>query len=494
MDDGTIELISIDVIERIIKDNDTYQAFMRRVAEFEDIDEAAYVRAINDYMSYATIHSNDMTATDFNRVNCINLSNDIDITYDYDEYLSRTFSCISVAMLNQIISDEATFNKFMNFDMNRELFGNVDITNYLDELNGLIEYYYEHDIELSSIQNNRIRAIKRKYSLRLKRTVSLEGYTVTDEIDPELFKRVIDKIDITREPFYVARAVYIELAKLVSYDPSFLALNQDVSIEQANDIYNKKVKDITLDDNRLVCKDWAELYCSILNLLGIRAVVSGDFHKYVTFDCDGTLMKADATNTVNTLDDSLSMPDLTRIQIGLQTGGYVCLEKDKDITDILHEVDKELGFATSSIEKKYNELEERYLKIKAQEKNYDQRVFDSIDFLRRVSCDSSLDNFELFKYITAFSKPLFNKNKVYGVETKFICVKGADIEYDAASLLAYSSSNGNIRYIIFTKGALEEVSESELIDRINNGQIKVLGKNTKIMGIDKESFNNGITK
>lgn len=489
----TLELVPIGDIERIITTDESYRDFMQDVNEFCDVDKEAYVEAINHYMAYAIAHNASLKPDDFNRVNYINLAHGIDKIYDYQVYLASTEPLVSIDLLYKIISDEEVFTRFMNFDNEKEYFGELDLQSCLISLLEFIDYYDNSGIEFSDFQLKRIKDIKKKYSLRLHRNIKLDGYNVDDTVDAILFKHIIDRVDITREPFYVARAVYIELGKLVSYDPTFLALDQNVSIEEANAIYNKRISEISLANNKVVCKDWAELYATILNLLGIKATVVGGFHKYVTLDCDGTLIKADATNTVYVSEDSLSMPDIARIQAGLSTGGYTCLEDDKDITGALEEVDRELEFTPTPIENKISDLEQRYLSIKKQEETYEEKIFDSIDFLRRVSRDSKLDNLELFKYIIALANALFDKNRIYGVENKFICIRDINNQYSAATLISFLSSSNNYRHMLFTKGNLDEISKEDLITRINEGEIKILGKNKLILGIDKESTN-GFTK
>lgn len=491
----TLELISIDVIERIVKTQEEYEAFMKKEGIYANISEESYVVAINQYMDYAIHHSEDLINDDFERVNYLNISYGYNKMYSFQEYLAKTTPMISIATLMLIITDEDAFNRFMDFDNNRDYFEDVDIEIYLGDLFNLINYYNKSSIQFSNEQLNYIDKIKKKYSLRIKRFVSLEGYKVNgSDINPEFFYEVIKGIDITREQFYVARAVYISLAKLVTYDPTFLALDQDLSNDTANSIYNKSIDSISPTNNRIACKEWAELYSSILNLLGINAVVTGDKHKYVTFDCDGTKMKADATNTHYSSNDNVSMPDITRIQAGLSTAGYTCIDEDKDISDSLKIVDDELDFITSTLESKLASLEKQYLSIKVREGNYPDKVIDVINFLNEVTHNSTLNNFELIKYILSLGKILFNRNHILNVETHFICVKIDSNTYDAASIIAFMDEDSICHYIVLSKDYSEELEKSELKTRIASGDIKVLGKNPSIMGIGLVEGLNGYTK
>lgn len=492
-DEITLELIPLDILEKIIKDGDFFVSFIKSADPFMGKRKLSYAKAINEYMEYATIHSEDLIKDDFDRVNYINSIYGLPRRYDFEEYLSKTEPLITVSVLEAILEDEDTFNKFMDFDNNRDTF-EFDLINYLDKLYNLLNYYSGTGLALGNLEESRASEIRKKYSLQLKRFFDLDGYEVDKpQIDSDLFKRVLENVDTTREPFFVARAIYIELAKLVRYDSSFIGLEQDInSSKRAKSIYDKDISKISLKDNTVICKNWAELYSALLNAVKIKAVVSGKgLHKYVTFNCDGTMIKADATNVTTSQDDDLIMTDLARIQIGLSTGGFVCLERDKDITEALQEVDRELSYRVDTITNRLNTLEEEYMAIKRSEPNYEEKIFDALDFIRQVAANSKLDGIELCVYLSALSKALFKEKGISEYQILVLCQKLRRGNYDVSTLLVLKEDD--YRYFVIGKNNLTEFSKYEMIKKLDKGKFKIVGKNKKIMGIGKEQ-ENGFTK
>lgn len=485
-EDITLELIPIEAIEKVIKDGDTFVAFVKSSDTFDGIPKSSYVEAINAYMDYAFYHSTSLSADDFNRANYINTIYEIDKRYDYEEYMRTVKPQITYELLYSIIRDGDVFARFMDYDNNKDFFGDVDLVTYYSQLMEFINRYTEQgNMELTFEEKDRLRDIKRKYSLLLKSDIHLTGYQVNNSnVDDELFQKVIEDIDTTRDAFYVARAVYIKLAQVVTYDPTFIALEQDIeNDEQAWSIYHKNIEDINLQNNRVVCKSWAELYSKILNMLGINAVVTGEkAHKYVLVDCDGALIKADATNEVTSPYDSLTIPDIARIQMGLPTGGFTCPELDKDISAKLDEVDEEILYRSVLADKRISDLEAKYMAIKKREASYEERFFDVVEFLRNIAESFSSNGLELSRYVHAIGKPLFKKNKIYGAQIRILCKKVDDIDYDAATLIAFVE-NDYYKYIVLAKGYYEELTGDELLRRLREGSFVVAGKNKSVLGI-----------
>ena len=103
-----------------------------------------------------------------------------------------------------------------------------------------------------------------------------------------------------------------------------------------------EVKDINTRKNRVVCKTWAKVYAPMCNKNGIRAIISGDYHKYVILDIDGIIIRADATNAYSNDDEDIKMPDIQRVKLGLKTAGYTSFIEYKGFYEKLDAVDKKI--------------------------------------------------------------------------------------------------------------------------------------------------------
>ena len=148
----------------------------------------------------------------------------------------------------------------------------------------------------------------------------------------------------------IARLIYLKLCEVLEYDTSFMAKRQDITDPKAREVYEKKAIDITLDNNKLVCSTWADIYCNLLNDFNIKAVVSGKFHKYVTFKVGSIIVTADATEAHLNQGECCPMNDFTRVKMGIKTAGF---KSEIDLEPLTEKIDYYLDQ-----KKKVNDLKE----------------------------------------------------------------------------------------------------------------------------------------
>lgn len=484
--DKTAELISISLIEFIINDSNTFCKFIRQPNDsiFLNIDPETIVASIDNYMEYVIKNSTNLTKDTFDRVNYLNQYYRTGVSYDFETYLEKTSPLVNIEYLQSILSDEQIFHKFLNFDENKEYF-EFDLSTYLSAFNDMIRYYDNMNIVISNIEKDRFIEIMKHYSLNLKKLHTLTGYKYEEDLSDELIETVLKNVDLSEDKFTIARAIYLELCKFVTYDVTFGAFNQKIDNEVARNIYEKKPSDINYDDNKVVCKTWAEIYQALLSRVGIDATVDGNFHKYVLLNCDGTLLKADATNSFISVSGNFSMNDITRVQLGLETAGFVCVEQYKDITIPLQESDEKIKYYKQSIENQIKSLEASYCTVKVQADNAEMLAHERLKKLISISNSTSLVGFELNKYTSLLARNFFS-----GVETDVrwyhICKKKNDEEYNGAMLFLIQKED-DYQYIIYNKElGTFFLTKEELSSSIENREIVIIGKNVKIPGIMEE--------
>ena len=142
-------------------------------------------------------------------------------------------------------------------------------------------------------------------------------------INPDFERSVYASIKQTNDPAEYALQLYNELNKRVKYNPSFFALDQDLTDQFAHDIYYKNFGETSLENNSVICKQWSELYAYMLEKSGFEAYVCGKGkHKNVKAYYGTMRIDADATNQTTSPDDPSRLTDLTRSKLGVRPAGF----------------------------------------------------------------------------------------------------------------------------------------------------------------------------
>lgn len=476
--DRTLELIPISLIESIIKDSNVFFKLIRTPNDpiFNKYSIDDIVHAINDYMNYNIKYSKNLTKDDFERVNYLNKYINYNVVYNFEKYLDETSPLVTIEELEQILSNEDIYNKFLEFENNKDIF-KLDMNAYLSGLNQMIDYYNKSNIEINNKQMERFKQIIKLYSLEMKKYHTLDGYKYDEDLNEELVNKVLENVDLNLDPFTLSRAIYINLCKLVTYDVEFTALDQDLTNEKALEIYERSPENIDVNNNKIVCKTWAEIYQNLLERVNINAVVVGKKHKYVQFDCDGTLMMADATNSHYERTSNFYLDDITRIQIGLPTAGFRCLEDDKNIDLPLKKADEKIEYYKTSIEREFMALERSYCTVKPKVIDSENNIKEQCIFLQSILDNTNLVGFELNKYATMILKNIFSG---LDIEHFHSIIKDENNKIES-SLIFTILNNNEYKYMLYTKSSgLKEMSKEQLEYLIKNDTLKLLSKNRNI--------------
>ena len=284
--DKTVEIIPVNILSGILFDDNTYEDFINRRGNFkEDIEK--YIEPLNDFMDIYRVKAIGLSEEIFNRINRI---------IEYMDYLLKTEPMVSIYDIKQILNDEETFENFLNFNQFRNWFP-LDLIDYLAALDDYVAYFKKTAISLSKEEISRFNRIKLEYVLEYKRLVTLKGEDVSVNLAPELEEEILLSIDLSKDKFTVARELYIELNKRCTYNVQFMSYDQNLEVNKAKEIYDGKVS-YKKKKYRVVCSSWSMIYAHLLNRCGINAKVTRNkgIHTFVEFDCDGTLMRADATS------------------------------------------------------------------------------------------------------------------------------------------------------------------------------------------------------
>lgn len=481
--DDTLKIIPLDVLESIIFDDDVYDDFINGRFDVSN-DLKSYIKALNEYMDIVIVKSVGLSEKYFDRINTINSIYGGNRRFDYMDYLVSTQPIVTIYDIKKILNDEDTFNKFSDFNNNRELF-TYDLYNYLAALDDYVKYFKDNLISLSSKEISNFNRIKLEYALQYKRMIMIKGEDVKISLAPKLEEELLSTVDLTKDKFSIARELYIELNKRCTYNIEFISYDQNLEVKKAKAIYDGVV---TVEDGKysIVCSTWSMIYAHLLNRVGIEAKINQKkgIHTFVDFIVDGTAMRADATN--NFLgEEGLYMDDLVRCQLGLKTVGYTCLDPELDISYVLDKADENINYRHSSkkgiILGYVNEYREKYMSQKW------TSITDKIKFLIESASRLPLDNLELFKYISILYENIFTIEEQRNINKRYVAINR---KY-AGFVVSYLNDDSEYEFAVFGKNYNKKYSAKKLNKLIDKGKIVPLGHNAKIVGLErKESDEN----
>lgn len=483
LSDKTAEFLSIGQLHSILFDDKIFSEFMEQKGKF--FDSSLYDTAILDLNNYFKIIIDGdgyIPKSVFERISMINEKFECQDKYSYEEYLLTDSAMISVFKVEDILGNDDAYAKFLDFENNLDYFDNLPILPYLLAIKKYYEDIKNSGLSSEYIMNVRYRAIMEKYALELKIYHEIEGEDVTEEMDEEFVDEIFNEIDLASSPLEIAYQVYIELNRRCVFSTDFLAYKQDISKKPAKDVYDKNIIDINKDSNSVSCKSWSKMYAKLLNLLGIEAKVCGDFHKYVVFDCDGTLIKADATAPFKNR-DRFVINDLIRCQSNLQPTFFVCLEEDKNIQPFLDDMyAKSYGANGLNVNLQRQVMEYRTRYVKESKVSIESRL----ELVAQKIDGSTLSGVEAMVYLSKLVKILFSDEEYLNTDAQVVVVwDDVTSSYVAAFAICLSVEAGLYKVYYKGKGYIDYTS-SELDAMLKEGKLVIVGKNAKGILADKE--------
>lgn len=241
------------------------------------------------------------------------------VAYDEIALMNRMFIFLNEYSGTNIVSD--FYRAFRNYEMNYSFdFYIYFIYNYYqlfkDNTNfkfsrafitNILDLYYKDEIEVAFNPEK----FKMHYGTAYTGNLELE-----EEVSPSIFEYVKNNLpsslltDLER-----AIGIYILLARVLKYAPIY-TLNEDIS--DTNPYF-----DVTLDNNEVVCVQFAIIYHKLLDMFGIENNLDGhfDYHMYVNLSFGSMMIRADATR-YGYYSDQLELSDLTNTKYDFMIEGF----------------------------------------------------------------------------------------------------------------------------------------------------------------------------
>lgn len=402
------------------------------------------------------------------------------------DYLKKQKELIKNEDIIKILSEEEIFKKFYDFDKNKESFGNHVIEDYLNIMYNLFE---NSEYKINEIYKKRFNLLMQKYSLLIKKEHEIIGEKTFESLNEKIRIAITKNINTSDSKFIIARKLYLNSCLILNYDIEYLFYNSVFNMEKIEDKINilnsikyKKLREITTENHKVICTTWAKMYARLLCEYGIMARVIGDYHKYVVFDCDGTLMMADATQSTNNKEYNIFLNDLTRVKLNATTKSYRCLEKNKIIDKILENVDQQIGYKSINLER----LEKEFLSSYNTVVNFNQEksiLFK--DFMAKIYAILKMlksTGMEKMLAIKIYLKLLYNFEKEDNLDS-FLIIKDDELK-EINLLITYRYSNDFI-YCLIEENNIIYLSREELKMMLNNNYYLVNKNEKDIPGFEE---------
>ncbi len=463
------KVIPLTTLELIFKDDTVFRKFVMNFENekslFKNIQKLDYIIALNKVMQHFIKNDPTLPKKYFEKINYLNSYykkqlQEIYPHYSYEEYQNTPKNEIPICRLMAILSDESTFEKFLNFEEHKEDFAPISLTNYIDSFLSLERFYEENHIALPKHKMERIQDIKSHFIFETPHDEILNGSFCTIELDKNLEREVLKRVNLEENDFVIARSIYIELCKRIESDDSLPILKDEK------------------DDNLENKKDFAAIYVSLLKKVGINAVVSFGSKRYALFSYRGVVIKADATKKENG-DEISTVDDRTRVKIGLKTVGFEALNPKNDIHSAIENADKKYEKYQRVLKEERRRLEVRYRSLKQMIPQEVKNIKEMMDSISKLGINPILTSPHYTNYISS----MLNANIADGLQKEIpytICYKKKGEKYDSIVVVDLSKycENGDTYYVF------EEAKEGVLLSGLDLRNMKKRG----ILSIPNEKF------
>lgn len=483
MEEHTGKLLPIRVLHEILFNEDVFRDFLERKGAFESEISEKDLKDINDYMKLVVRTSKNLDSKVYSRINAVNIKfGNKDTQYKEDKY--ATGKLVAIDSVEHILNDEDVFNKFMNYETSQEYFTEGSLINYLIEIVDYFNYVDKNKLVMDYEVIKRYHAIMKKYSLYLKKYHKVNGNNPNGVMSLDMEAEILGSVDYDQDRYNVSYQIYRELNKRCRYSSTHVALDALGNKTVAMEIYNKNIADIDNEDNEVTCNSWANMYAYLLMRCGYDAKVCGEYHKYVEFDCDGTLMRADATDINPKPLDGFYLNDITRCQLGLQVDNFRCLEKEKELDDI---IDYAYQDSSDYNNDKLGELRRIEQCYKNEYMNsYNKTPVDvKITMIKKKCLECGLKNAELIKYIDLLMGISFSYQELKDMDVNYIAIKEDDNKYSLSVIF----NLGEYYYIFDEEIGLVVRESAEVIDMFKNGDLVLVGKNARCRLLESNEEN-----
>ena len=323
--------ITIEGIFSLLEDEEIFNKFMNYEDYeqfFGEIPQKVVARVVNNYMQLILNQGAILGDAETGRLRAIEQM--VPKYYLIEPSDFNNYSGINKKELYDvaigILSSKTEFDRFLQCQQK-----SIPYNNYSTEL--LTDYILKElaesikSVAIAEMVPKALDFIKQKEEL-----LPIDSYKVdaTKKLDSAFEAALYQTVDADDNPLDMGLKIYNILNRNVRYDNTFSALDQDYKNNPiARRIYSKDISEITLLDNTVTCKHWAELYAYLLQKKDYDAYVCGsNRHNWVVAFKGTNIIYADGTEPTQQLEENATMCDITRSKLGVRPANFIAYDFD----------------------------------------------------------------------------------------------------------------------------------------------------------------------
>lgn len=201
----------------------------------------------------------------------------------------------------------------------------------------------------------------RWFSIVSKLLEDSERVDSEEKMAPDFEESVLQSINEADSPDKMALDIYRAFNSRVRYDNNVFALGVDMSNQSLLDIYEKRIDEITEENNDVACKSWAEAYAYLLAQKGFDVyIVGADIHKKVVAFKGTLAIMADGTAFGYSRYDNTNLNDIVRCRLGIRPAFFKAYTYDGKS----HVMDSIDTFKVSYDEEKVSDASKKFEEVK----------------------------------------------------------------------------------------------------------------------------------
>lgn len=259
-------------------------------------------------------NADELAATLYTTIMTVTALNSGKLTVEQTKNAKKFLSSVNKE-INAITEDIAKTNNFGQEEKIEMLEPDLEVT---QELPIVEEAETDFDFEESLYTEVEVQPTETLYTEEEMNSKVEPGTNIFDVLFDD-FPESIDEL-------HAAKLLYNRLNEYVSYNPFFSAAGITRNHKLEKQIYDQKIDYTNMQDNLVICANWAEMYSAALTGLGIENSIRGGYHKWVVFEIAGRYFFADGTNNFN------HMTDVGSSKVGISSNGFfeITLEQYND--------------------------------------------------------------------------------------------------------------------------------------------------------------------
>lgn len=468
--DQTLKLIPISTIEEIVRGKEPLEFFVPQGEDSKD-----YIQALVEYKEAMEKLGHSFREEELERITSL--------TSVPFQVTDRTERLIPLDHLKALMTDPELSEKFLDFENNKDIFGNISKEQYIEALK-----QYEKAVSDSStlaLDGKEQEALK---TLLFDRDLTHYGmkFVPTVDIDSKFKEEILKDLPKCTSQTELSHELYKRLNERVRYNESYFATPFEEKRAANQRTFSQTIDSFNQSNPFVICKSWSEMYSKLLSDYGIENVISQNGkHFWVTLLADHEVIKADGTNaTPSMFDNTGNINDIQRASFGMPTGGFT----------IISNYEKNVALQKKEYERALQEEQEVDLAFLREDPSYDEdlakeilsgSIEERVTFLNKQFTKlPQKGGLDMISYISCVRSKVFPKEWKDRITSCTIGVPIGEENYKASLVYTYQEApNMPQQYYFLSDNGLEGISQEALKEKFSAKEFCRIREDSYVPGV-----------